>query len=357
MRRRRPAGTPKRPRRWSGNEPAGAARPLAAGPRRRSGSTCSRSGGSSGRSSGGRGWPSGCSRTASLPTRARGRVPDATWRPASPPRRPPLKALGGAALAPREIEVDGRRTQAPRLRLHGRAAAVAAERGVELQVSLTHSRELAAAAVLAVRRPLTPFRGRPTELATRRITLRREMEAWLEPAYDATGMRAGGRLGDRGAAGALAGADGGGGRGGGRGRRAPWRGPGRSRVVCGKGNNGGDGLVAARLLAETGYEVEALLLWPADELSADATANLERFEGAASEVGAERGRAGARGSRGDRGRDLRHRVLGGAARTRGRRDRGDQRLRRPGRGGRHRLRRGCVDRRGRRGWRSRPTSR
>ncbi len=49
------------------------------------------------------------------------------------------------------------------------------------------------------------------------------------------------------------------------------------RVVCGKGNNAGDGLVAARYLAEAGFEVEALLLWPAEELSDDAAANLERF--------------------------------------------------------------------------------
>jgi ADP-dependent NAD(P)H-hydrate dehydratase / NAD(P)H-hydrate epimerase len=49
------------------------------------------------------------------------------------------------------------------------------------------------------------------------------------------------------------------------------------RVVCGKGNNAGDGLVAARYLAEAGFEVEALLLWPAEELSGDAAANLVRF--------------------------------------------------------------------------------
>src|ERR1700761_9428613 len=46
------------------------------------------------------------------------------------------------------------------------------------------------------------------------------------------------------------------------------------RVVCGKGNNGGDGLVAARLLRQMGLEAEVLLLWPAEELSDDASANL-----------------------------------------------------------------------------------
>jgi holo-[acyl-carrier protein] synthase len=61
-----------------------------------------------------------------------------------------VKALGGRGLAPREIEVTGGGREAPQLRLHGRAAAVAGARGVELQVSLTHSQELAAAAVLAV---------------------------------------------------------------------------------------------------------------------------------------------------------------------------------------------------------------
>src|SRR4029077_13322563 len=49
------------------------------------------------------------------------------------------------------------------------------------------------------------------------------------------------------------------------------------RVVCGKGDNAGDGVVAARYLAEAGVETEALLLWPAGELSGDAAANLERF--------------------------------------------------------------------------------
>src|SRR3990170_433449 len=61
----------------------------------------------------------------------------------------------------------------------------------------------------------------------------------------------------------------------------------RALVVCGKGNNGGDGLVAARALAETGFEVDAVLLWPRDELSADAQANLERFPQAREAAGTE----------------------------------------------------------------------
>jgi ADP-dependent NAD(P)H-hydrate dehydratase / NAD(P)H-hydrate epimerase len=104
------------------------------------------------------------------------------------------------------------------------------------------------------------------------------MEAWLKPLYDAEGMRAVDRwaIEERGvpsvdlmeAAGrALAEAVAG---------LAP-QGP--VRVVCGKGNNGGDGFVAARLLAAMGFEVEALLLWPAEELRGDALANFERIEG------------------------------------------------------------------------------
>jgi NAD(P)H-hydrate epimerase len=57
-------------------------------------------------------------------------------------------------------------------------------------------------------------------------------------------------------------------------------GSGRALVVCGKGNNGGDGLVAARALREMGFDAEALLLAPGEQLSEDARANLERFDGA-----------------------------------------------------------------------------
>jgi NAD(P)H-hydrate epimerase len=55
--------------------------------------------------------------------------------------------------------------------------------------------------------------------------------------------------------------------------------PGPVRVVVGKGNNGGDGLVVARLLREDGYEVDVLAAADLGELRGDARANLERLPG------------------------------------------------------------------------------
>jgi NAD(P)H-hydrate epimerase len=52
---------------------------------------------------------------------------------------------------------------------------------------------------------------------------------------------------------------------------------GRIAVIVGKGNNGGDGLVVARRLRESGREVDVLLLSDGDELRGDARANLERL--------------------------------------------------------------------------------
>ncbi|UJA20638.1 NAD(P)H-hydrate dehydratase [Thermoleophilia bacterium SCSIO 60948] len=106
------------------------------------------------------------------------------------------------------------------------------------------------------------------------------MESWLEPILDADGMRAADSwaieargvpslrlMETAGAALAAKTAEVA------RGSRAP------IRVVCGKGNNGGDGVVAARLLAELGHPVDLILLWPADELSEDSGANLARYKG------------------------------------------------------------------------------
>jgi NAD(P)H-hydrate epimerase len=52
-------------------------------------------------------------------------------------------------------------------------------------------------------------------------------------------------------------------------------------VVCGKGNNGGDGLVVARLLREAGREVAVVCVAPAEEFEGDAAANLARLPGEA----------------------------------------------------------------------------
>jgi hydroxyethylthiazole kinase-like uncharacterized protein yjeF len=63
--------------------------------------------------------------------------------------------------------------------------------------------------------------------------------------------------------------------------RAP---EGRVVVVCGKGNNGGDGLAVARLLREQGREVDVLLLASGDELQGDAKANFDRLPGPAARL-------------------------------------------------------------------------
>ncbi|MFL5827068.1 MAG: NAD(P)H-hydrate dehydratase [Thermoleophilaceae bacterium] len=55
--------------------------------------------------------------------------------------------------------------------------------------------------------------------------------------------------------------------------------PGRIRVVVGKGNNGGDGLVAARLLREEGLGVDVLGVGDLSDLKGDPLANLERLPG------------------------------------------------------------------------------
>ena len=59
--------------------------------------------------------------------------------------------------------------------------------------------------------------------------------------------------------------------------REHWPSANRIVVVCGRGNNGGDGLVAARRLHEARKVVEVLLLGPAEQLKADAVVMLTRL--------------------------------------------------------------------------------
>ncbi len=61
---------------------------------------------------------------------------------------------------------------------------------------------------------------------------------------------------------------------------------GRIAVLCGPGGNGGDGFVAARLLASRGYEVEVGLLGRRDALKGDPALAAARYPGPALDVAA-----------------------------------------------------------------------
>lgn len=55
--------------------------------------------------------------------------------------------------------------------------------------------------------------------------------------------------------------------------------PHRAMVLCGPGNNGGDGYVIARLLAEAGWQVDVFCLGTPDRLPPDARESFERWQG------------------------------------------------------------------------------
>ena len=55
-------------------------------------------------------------------------------------------------------------------------------------------------------------------------------------------------------------------------------------ALCGKGNNGGDGLVAARVLAGAGKRVRVVLLGRESELKGEAAKALERLRGQAADL-------------------------------------------------------------------------
>jgi len=102
--------------------------------------------------------------------------------------------------------------------------------------------------------------------------------AWFEPLYDAAQMRAidAWATGERGVpslelmerAGAAVAEE--------AQRMAP---DGMIAIFAGKGNNGGDGLVVARLLRERGRHVNVLIAADPDELAGDARVNLDRLPG------------------------------------------------------------------------------
>src|ERR1700750_287284 len=52
----------------------------------------------------------------------------------------------------------------------------------------------------------------------------------------------------------------------------------RVLVFCGRGNNGGDGLVAARVMALAGRQVRVVLLGRTGELKGEAAGALERLQ-------------------------------------------------------------------------------
>src|SRR5580765_2109722 len=58
-------------------------------------------------------------------------------------------------------------------------------------------------------------------------------------------------------------------------------------ILCGKGNNGGDGFVVARRLRAKGANVHTVLVARRDEVGGDARAAFKRFRGRVSEIGAE----------------------------------------------------------------------
>ena len=127
---------------------------------------------------------------------------------------------------------------------------------------------------------------------------------------------------------------------------------GRIAIVCGKGNNGGDGLVVARLLRQAGRDADVLLASEPDALRGDAAEQLRRLPGDPP-LAFDPGRLD--GAEGIVDALLGTGATGAPKPPLAGRDRGDLRRRGPRGRGRRAERRRRVDRRGRR--RSRPRRR
>ena len=139
------------------------------------------------------------------------------------------KALGsGVYFTWREIEIRGR----PKPGVHlsgGRPSVRRADRAGQIELSMTHSRELAAAVAVVVARVngLQPLADRRRDARVPRRRTPGSLDELME--------RAGTAVADL----------------------VVERFPGRVAVVCGRGNNGGDGRVCARVLRERGRDVDA----------------------------------------------------------------------------------------------------
>ena len=147
------------------------------------------------------------------------------------------KALELATWSWHDIEIVGGGGAAARSGSPGRPRARARSSASTVEVSLTHTRGMAGAVAVLTDEP--PALAEPLlDAEQMRATDEWAIETSAVPSLELM-ERAGEGLAD-----AVS-------------RHAP---AGRVAVVCGKGNNGGDGLVAARLLRQAGRQVDVLLV-------------------------------------------------------------------------------------------------
>ena len=177
------------------------------------------------------------SRRPSASTATAGRIRRSTTRRASPARRPSGRRSAAASASP------GGRSRSPAGRsrgvsLSGRTKAWAEKVSAgAIDLSMSHSKELATAVCLVADRDASSRSTRPPRCARPRSATRAAVEELMERAGRAVAEHA---LEDFGNARSFT-------------------------VVCGSGSNGGDGKVAARVLEEAGRDVLVVDAKPEDE--------------------------------------------------------------------------------------------